>query len=257
MSYANYDEHYANYYQSPELTAWRELGALDKADNVQALWAKTGRRSPARVLDIGSGEGALIAELERRGFAESYHGLEISPSGVEAARKRTFRAPVNFELYDGQRIPAADGSFDLVILSHVVEHLESPRPLLREAARVAELVCVEVPLERHERLARNFVWNDLGHVNFYDALLIRYLLQSIGLVVLAERITCPRKEAMLYRRPGLWHLGRYVAMRSLLAVWPGLACRLWTYHGSLIATSRQQSASVGGPDSVAPSQDAK
>jgi len=242
MSTDDYARYYEDHYGSPEQTRWRELGARDKAENVIALWARTRESAAPRVIDIGCGEGALIAELGRRGFGASFTGVEISPSGVEAARRREFARPTSIELYGGERIGAADRAYDLAVLSHVVEHAESPRALLREAARVARYVCVEVPLEYNWRLPRDFTWNQLGHVNFYDPKLLRQLVQSIGAQVLAERVTCPCREAMVWGREGLRSELRYLAMVGLLRAWPGLARRLWSFHGSLIARSPEPKA---------------
>ena len=50
-------------------------------------------------------------------------------------------------VFDGERVPADDGAFDLVLLSHVLEHVPDPEALLREAARVSRAVLLEVPLE--------------------------------------------------------------------------------------------------------------
>ena len=44
---------------------------------------------------------------------------------------------VESKLFDGARVPYPDNSFDLAYMSHVVEHLEHPRQLIYEAARVA------------------------------------------------------------------------------------------------------------------------
>lgn len=241
MSTDDYAKHYANHYGSEQQTWWRELSARDKASNVIDLWARAGEPKAPRVADIGCGEGALIAELARRGFGAEYVGFEISTSGVEAARKRTFARPTTIELYDGTRAPVADGAFDMAVLSHVVEHVENPRGLLREAARIAKYVFVEVPLELHARTPRDFAWTDLGHVNLYSPLVIRQLVQSIGATVLAEQVTCPCREAMVFGREGLRSELRYVVMTSVLKVWPALACQLWSFHGSLLARSPERS----------------
>lgn len=237
MSTDDYAKHYDDHYGSAEQTWWRELSARDKATNVIQLWGRAGENRAPRVADIGCGEGALIAELAKRGFGAEFVGYEISSSGVETAARRAFAKPTTIELYDGNRVPVADGAFDLAVLSHVVEHVENPRGLLREAARIARYVFVEVPLELHARTPRNFAWTDLGHVNLYNPLLIRQLVQSIGATVLAEQVTCPCREAMVFGREGLRSELRYVVMTSVLKVWPSLACQLWSFHGSLIARS--------------------
>ena len=41
------------------------------------------------------------------------------------------------DAYDGERLPLEDGAVDTVILLEVIEHLEDPAALLREARRVA------------------------------------------------------------------------------------------------------------------------
>ena len=38
------------------------------------------------------------------------------------------------EAFDGGEVPADDGEYDLAILSHVLEHVPVPGPLLAEAA---------------------------------------------------------------------------------------------------------------------------
>lgn len=251
MSVDDYAKHYADHYGSDEQTYWRELGARDKAANVISMWAATGEARAPRVADIGCGEGALIAELGKRGFGADFVGFEISSSGVAAASKRTFGRPTRIELYDGHRTPAGDQEFDVAVLSHVIEHVENPRGLLREAARIARYVFVEVPLELHTRTPRHFAWTELGHVNLYNPLVIRQLVESIGATVIGEQVTCPCREAMVFRREGLRSELRYVVMTSVLRVWPSLACQLWSFHGSLIA--RSPTASAGARDGLAAS----
>ena len=46
--------------------------------------------------------------------------------------------------------------------------VEHPRTILEEAARVASHVFVEVPLEDHSRMRRDFVFDHVGHINFYS-----------------------------------------------------------------------------------------
>ena len=53
---------------------------------------------------------------------------------------------------DGQFLPFADGAFDYVICSHVLEHVEDPAQLIAELARVAGRGYIETPSEIGERI---------------------------------------------------------------------------------------------------------
>ncbi len=81
-------KHYAEYYGDVRLAKWRELSARDKAANVIALWSVVNEDSKPTVADIGCGDGAIIQELGRQGFGQSYVGFEVSESGLAYARQR-------------------------------------------------------------------------------------------------------------------------------------------------------------------------
>jgi ubiquinone/menaquinone biosynthesis C-methylase UbiE len=225
----NYDEYYGD-----DLTEWREMGAIDKVSNIRLLCASI---IPSTVLDIGAGEGAVSQGLADCKFGQSHFAIDISASGVERIRNRKIPTLVESRQFDGYTIPYADATFDLAILSHVLEHVEHPRLLLNEAARVAGFVFVEVPLEHNRRLPANFVWDSVGHINFYTAKTIRLLVQSCGHEVLEQRETHPARRQYLYR------LGRKGIVAYLLKEWalrtmPSVAQSLWTYHSSLFIRSR-------------------
>ena len=105
-------------------------------------------------MEIGCGDGALLAELGERGLAPVLDGFELSPPAAELARARSIPGARRIEAFDGEHVPAEDGAYDLAVLSHVLEHVPEPGPLLREAARVAPAVLVEVPLEANRSAAR-------------------------------------------------------------------------------------------------------
>jgi methylase of polypeptide subunit release factors len=106
-------EHYADYYGSPELAQWRELGARDKSSNIETAWLAIQANARPTIADIGCGDGAVIQALLSSGFGASATGYEVSPSGVACANERTYNGAVQFEVFDGQIIPASDKSFDL------------------------------------------------------------------------------------------------------------------------------------------------
>jgi SAM-dependent methyltransferase len=222
-------EHYDRYYDDGP-SEWRRLGALAKAENVVSLCTPVPHAS---LLEIGAGEGALLARLAELGFGSALHAAEISESAVAAIRTRGIPGLIDCRRFDGETLPWPDASFDLAVLSHVLEHAEHPRRLVAEAARIARTVFVEVPLEDTWRLPRDFRPDPVGHINFFDRKSLRRFVQTCGLEVLAERVASPGREAMVFRsgrRGALAHALKCLGLRLA----PALATRLATYHGALL-----------------------
>lgn len=217
---------------------WRRLGAVDKAENVVALCAALPHAS---VLEIGAGEGALLRRLSELGFGDALHALEISPSGANAIEAQAIPRVRECRLYDGARIPYEDARFDLAILSHVLEHVEHPRALLYEAARVARCIFVEVPLEDTLRLPADFAFDSLGHINAWSPKTFRRLVQSCGLRVLGQITVNPSRELYAFRRGRTGWLA-HALKQALLALAPGVATRLFTYHAALVCVREPRAA---------------
>ena len=92
-------------------------------------------------------------------------------------------------MFDGLDVPAEDGAYDLAVLSHVLEHVPEPMLLLREAARVAPAVLIEVPLEDNRSARRDEKREEaarIGHVQFFDRAAVHALVRVAGLTVTAE-----------------------------------------------------------------------
>jgi SAM-dependent methyltransferase len=90
----------------------------------------------ARVLDIGCGTGNLTIRARRAESAVQITGIDPDPRALEKARKK---APgVTFERGYAQELPFVDGSFDRVLSSMMLHHLdpEMRRAALGEAYRV-------------------------------------------------------------------------------------------------------------------------
>lgn len=224
----NLKANYADYYEGP--SEWRRVSAIDKANNIVSLCQPYAHES---VLEIGSGDGAVLSRLSELGFAQRYSALEISQSAVEIIRQRNLRSLIECRLFDGYAIPYSDDQFDLAILSHVLEHLEYPRKMLYEASRVARYVFVEVPLEDNLRLKKDFVFDRLGHLNAYSFKTVRRLIQSCGLEVLTQKVTNPSYTVYRFLYGGKAFL-YYLPKEILLRLAPKAALFLWTYHCSLL-----------------------
>jgi SAM-dependent methyltransferase len=235
-----YDDAYTQ--QDPAQAAlyarWRALGALGKADHVLALCARAGLRAgghPINTLEIGCGDGALLCELRARGFDGRLEGVEITRAAVEIARARPEIDSV--ELYDGACLPAADGAYELGILSHVLEHVPDPPALLVEAARACGAVLMEVPLEANlsaRRASKREHASEVGHLQRLDRAGARAIVTGAGLRIAYELEDPLPLSVHLFFATGPLARARATAKWALRAglhrLAPGLARRVFTVH---------------------------
>ncbi|GHT56542.1 hypothetical protein FACS1894109_05820 [Spirochaetia bacterium] len=91
---------------------------------------QSGQPMQPKVLDIGCATGALLVNLRNRGWACT--GVEISPSACYARRERNL--DVRSLPLEENHFP--DSSFDLVLASHLIEHLNNPAAFVEEVYRI-------------------------------------------------------------------------------------------------------------------------
>lgn len=114
----------------------RRSPAADRARPHEAykdeLFARIMALEPRSVLDVGCGDGALLARLHAAGCPQVF-GLE--PEAESAALARAGGVDVR----DGraERLPFPDRGVEVVVLDYVAHHVERLDQALLEAARVA------------------------------------------------------------------------------------------------------------------------
>jgi 2-polyprenyl-3-methyl-5-hydroxy-6-metoxy-1,4-benzoquinol methylase len=119
--------------------------------------------SGARVLDIGAGQGDLIRLLVDDGFAAQ--GVDISPEQVDLARAAGL---TQVELNDFHRVlDTADGSWDAVIATDLLEHLEKAEVLrtfdeVRYALRPGGVFIARAP-NAVSPMGGNYMYGDITH----------------------------------------------------------------------------------------------
>ena len=89
-----------------------------------------------RVLDIGCGNGYVLYQYARHGAEVT--GVDLTRTAVELSRKRFAVSGMSGEFLevDGNRLPFADASFDIVCSMGVLHHVSNPRPMVDEIFRV-------------------------------------------------------------------------------------------------------------------------
>lgn len=96
----------------------------------------------ARVLDVGCGDGTLLAFLEAKKDIDG-RGLELSQVGVNEAVARGLSVVQGDADTDLATYP--DGSFDVVILSQTLQATQAPKKVLEELLRIGKRVIVTIP----------------------------------------------------------------------------------------------------------------
>jgi ubiquinone/menaquinone biosynthesis C-methylase UbiE len=117
------------------------------------------------ILDVGCGEGITLSKLKENKIGRRYEGIDYSKEAVKIANKNY----PNLHILEGDiyKLKYKDNSFDLVICSEVLEHLEDPQKALRELMRVSRrYILLSVPNEPWFYLFNYTQWGkDIGHIN--------------------------------------------------------------------------------------------
>jgi SAM-dependent methyltransferase len=86
---------------------------------------------PRRVLDLGTGTGAVARVVAERFPEAEIVGADIATQMIEEARRVTDSPRITYQVADAQKLPFADGAFDLVTLGNMI-------PFFDELARVVK-----------------------------------------------------------------------------------------------------------------------
>jgi 2-polyprenyl-3-methyl-5-hydroxy-6-metoxy-1,4-benzoquinol methylase len=165
------------------------------APTVLTLLKSTGAK---RVADLGSGNGALCAEIKLQGCAVV--GIEYDPKGVELARRHYTGIPFhNFGVQDDpQALLNLEAPFDAVISTEVIEHLFSPHLLPQYAAAILKPgghLIVSTPYHGYVKNVMLALFNKWdhhhtamwhgGHIKFWSRATLTQLLEENGFEVVS------------------------------------------------------------------------
>lgn len=125
------------------------------------------------ILDVGCGEGFTLNRLREQKIGNKLEGIEYLKTAIELGKK--MYPDIKIKQGNIYNLPYADNSFDLVLCTEVLEHLEDPEKGLKELVRVAKkYLIISVPNEPFfmmAQLLRGKNWsrfgNDIEHINHW------------------------------------------------------------------------------------------
>jgi 2-polyprenyl-3-methyl-5-hydroxy-6-metoxy-1,4-benzoquinol methylase len=189
---------YANeYFQAshgtyaPDYTA-AERAHRDLIARTLLFAAETGRAgSGGRFLEVGCGEGWLLAAAKRAGF--DVRGLDFSDDGLKRFHPELAPAATFGDAFENLERLIEDGAqFDVVAMEHVLEHVLDPERLLQWLPRLIApggVCAITVPndfssLQLAARAAghldRDFWVAPPQHLNYFEAASLTALLRRLG-----------------------------------------------------------------------------
>ncbi|MFZ4689401.1 MAG: methionine biosynthesis protein MetW [Polymorphobacter sp.] len=148
----------------------------------------------ARVLDIGCGDGALLAYLRDTKGVDA-RGIDVSAANVAGAVARGLSVVQGDADADLADYPA--GAFDMVILSDTLQAMRSPKTVLAELVRIGRRAVVSFPNFGHWRVRGSLAlggrmpvtkslpvsWHETPNIHFCTVDDFRALAADLGLRV--------------------------------------------------------------------------
>jgi ubiquinone/menaquinone biosynthesis C-methylase UbiE len=181
--------------------AQAHLNAIDDTLIEHALCLVNGRER-GRAIDIGTGPGQIVVKLARRLTRWKFVGVDRSPGMIAQANENLASAGselagrVEFQVADGNGLPFAEKSFDLILCNSVLHHLAQPEKLFAEIARLARpgAAILLRDLRRPGRLAYPF--HVRWHGRNYSGEMLRLYRDSVR-----AAYTLPELQRMLDASP--------------------------------------------------------
>jgi SAM-dependent methyltransferase len=160
-----------------------------------------------RMLDVGCDMGFLLDVASRDGF-EELHGIEPNPKARLVAQ-RVPGAVISEKFYEDQDYPP--GSFDLITLIHVLDHVFNPRAVVERALGQLRPGGILLAVVHNVRsllgrlLGKRFPVFNLYHHYFFSKETLRALCESVGYYVpeVVSTKNCYSLRFFVHKFPGL------------------------------------------------------
>lgn len=110
-------------------------------------------KQPESILDIGCAEGFTLTYLKQSYPKTKMIGIDLSQELID----KNTDPEIKLMLGDALKLPFANETFDIIIATAIIEHVENPALMLKEAKRVLKkegLIILTTPDMFYERIAR-------------------------------------------------------------------------------------------------------
>lgn len=175
---------------------WLRRGAIQKVDSIETLMARS-KIVPDSILELGCGSGAVIGEIQRRGLASNCYGVDFSEDAINLMKSSYPK--IYAKTADVTKLPNPFDvdAFDIVVVSHTIEHLEDPYSFLRAIEKINfKYLIAEVPLEnlffgRVKSVFKDRKNNSAGHVQFFTSKSFKNIFNKTKYKIIDEHIYAP------------------------------------------------------------------
>lgn len=175
------------------------------------------------ILDVGAGAGLFLERARARGW--EVEGVEPASFGVAFAEKH-----LNISLYHGvlEDAPSANASFEAVVLQDVIEHVPTPRQLLKTAYRLLKtggVVMITTP--NYQSISRalyrsNWALISPGeHLSLFRPKTMQKALSRAGLTIRLLKSTRQLSTSRFHYSQQRWLTARKNALTAASRVLPG------------------------------------
>lgn len=142
-----------------------------------------------KVLDLGCKFGYLTSKIADR--ALHVVGIDYEEKAIEKAKSSYKQENLTFLVAEAiEYIDKSDTSFNTLILSHILEHLDRPSEFLTEISKRFKKIYIELPdfdanFLNHYRLNENskLIFSDSDHINEFDRNDMINLITDVGLKI--------------------------------------------------------------------------
>lgn len=153
------------------------------------------KETPHSILDVGCASGWFLFQLSKRFKKASCVGIDIYKDAIEYGKKKYSK--IKFRVADAHKIPYKANTFDLVICTEVLEHIDHPETVLKEIKRVLKKNGIAViELDSGSalfsiswflwRIGKGGVWKD-AHLHSFNPDKLEKLIKKAGFKILRSQ----------------------------------------------------------------------